>query len=82
MGFPPAGAQVYRNEAGEPLGWDIPAEPDYCDEHGITYMGDHCPACLATEDPDYDDESEYEDYGPGDAVDDEGGMSESRHAEW
>lgn len=26
--FPGAGAQVYYNEAGEPLGWDYPSEPD------------------------------------------------------
>ena len=23
--FPGAGAQVYRNEAGEPIGWDYPS---------------------------------------------------------
>ena len=28
MTFPGAGAQVYRNEAGEPIGWDYP----YADE--------------------------------------------------
>lgn len=29
--FPGAGASVYYNEAGEPLGWDYPSayEPDY-----------------------------------------------------
>jgi len=27
--FPPAGASVYYNEAGEPLGWDSPGEPEY-----------------------------------------------------
>lgn len=26
MNFPIAGAQVYYNEAGEPLGWDIPSD--------------------------------------------------------
>lgn len=26
--FPGAGAQVYRNEAGEPLGWDYPSDDD------------------------------------------------------
>lgn len=25
--FPGAGAVIYRNEAGEPLGWDYPSEP-------------------------------------------------------
>lgn len=30
MTFPGAGAVVYRNEAGEPIGWDYPShdEPD------------------------------------------------------
>lgn len=27
--FPGAGAVVYTNEAGEPIGWDYPSEPDY-----------------------------------------------------
>ncbi len=27
--FPGAGAQVYYNEAGEPLGWDYPDLHDY-----------------------------------------------------
>jgi hypothetical protein len=29
--FPGAGARVYYNEAGEPIGWDYPSydEPDY-----------------------------------------------------
>lgn len=31
MTFPGAGAQVYRNEAGEVLGWDYPSEPEYDD---------------------------------------------------
>lgn len=26
--FPGANAQVYRNEAGEPMGWDYPSDPD------------------------------------------------------
>lgn len=30
--FPGANAQVYRNEAGEPIGWDYHSdEPDYTD---------------------------------------------------
>lgn len=30
MAFPGPGAQIYYNEAGEPLGWDYPSdEPDY-----------------------------------------------------
>jgi hypothetical protein len=27
--FPGAGAQVYYNEDGEPLGWDYPSEPEF-----------------------------------------------------
>jgi hypothetical protein len=26
--FPGPGANIYRNEAGEPIGWDYPSEPD------------------------------------------------------
>lgn len=36
--FPGPGATIYRNEAGEPLGWDYPSDPDpydaYDDAHG------------------------------------------------
>jgi len=33
--FPGAGAQVYYNEAGEPVGWDYPSYgPEYCDVCG------------------------------------------------
>lgn len=28
MTFPPAGAVIIRNDEGEPLGWDVPSEPD------------------------------------------------------
>lgn len=42
--FPGAGARVYYNEDGEPLGWDYPSddEPDYCDECGFAHSGP-CP---------------------------------------
>jgi len=33
--FPGAGAQIYHNEAGEPLGWDYPSEPDLGDQDEI-----------------------------------------------
>jgi hypothetical protein len=68
MGFPPAGAEVYYNEAGEPLGWDAPttANDMYCDTCGFAHGGE-CP-----------DEMDPNDYDEGDAVDDEGGMSEIR----
>lgn len=29
MTFPPHDASIIRNEAGEPLGWDVPGEPEY-----------------------------------------------------
>ena len=37
--FPGAGAQVYRNEDGEPVGWDYPShgESEYCDRCGMTH---------------------------------------------
>ena len=38
--FPGASAEVYYNEAGEPVGWDYPsADADYCDVCGITHSG-------------------------------------------
>ncbi len=40
--FPGAGAQVYYNEAGEPLGWDYPDlyEPDYDPYNDQYYVAD------------------------------------------
>ena len=43
--FPGAGASVYYNEAGEPLGWDYPvddADSFYCDICGFNHAGG-CP---------------------------------------
>lgn len=53
MTFPGAGAQIYRNEAGEPLGWDHPSyddgpDPDDFDE--CDYDDENFDEC------DYDDE--------------------------
>jgi hypothetical protein len=50
--FPPAGSEIYRNEAGEVLGWGRPesAEDYYCDFCGISHTGE----CLT--DVDIDDE--------------------------
>ncbi len=50
MTFPGAGAQVYYNEAGEPLGWDYPAEDDPyydpLDNYDTSYATDYkCPIC-------------------------------------
>jgi len=81
MGFPSAGDEVYRNEAGEPVGWGKPesAEDNYCDDCGFSHGGE-CP-----DEPDYDEYDEDEEYDapieehdPGPEVDDEGGMSEHR----
>ena len=46
--FPPAGAQVYYNEAGEPLGWDGPdygygSSDEYCDVCGGAHNSIACP---------------------------------------
>jgi len=38
--FPGAHSQVYYNEAGEPLGWDEPSEPDYCVDCGVCHVGE------------------------------------------
>lgn len=56
--FPGAGAEVYYNEAGEPLGWDAPSEPgdNYCDSCGGSH---HSIACPMDDDLEYDDD-EYD----------------------
>lgn len=54
MTFPPAGAEIERNEAGEVTGWDMPAEPWYCDVCGV----DHSPAHLTCPADDYGDDDE------------------------
>jgi hypothetical protein len=53
MMFPGAGAQVYRNEEGEPVGWDYPDENEgieYCEWCGFSHYSGSCP------DDGYDDE--------------------------
>lgn len=45
MTFPTPGAQIYYNEAGEPLGWDYPSDDAtdfYCDYCGLNHDGG-CP---------------------------------------
>jgi hypothetical protein len=58
--FPGAGASVYYNEDGEPLGWDYapdgPADP--YDDDGDYGDCDDCPWC-ASEDRDDEDDVEY-----------------------
>lgn len=58
--FPGAGAQVYYNEAGEPLGWDYPSYDEaygggYCDFCGMTHGSIACPADDDLELSDHDD---------------------------
>ncbi len=47
MTFPGAGARIFYNEAGEPLGWDYPdydPEPMHCDLCGTDhYQPGPCP---------------------------------------
>ena len=55
--FPGAGAQVYYNEAGEPLGWDYPSydEPEDPEEHYRRMEEDDDPEAIVEaqrEDPD------------------------------
>lgn len=59
--FPGSGAQVYRNEAGEPLGWDYPSS----EEGGWT----------APEDDDYDPWDRGAEYEPDDDDEDEEGQN-------
>lgn len=56
--FPGPGDTVYRNEAGEVLGWDGPDEPEYFDCCGITGR------CVC------DDYNGEDDYGDGNQVED------------
>jgi hypothetical protein len=57
MGFPPANAEIYYNEAGEPTAWDVPGEPEYFDCCGVYGR------CVCDdEDEDYEDNQDEEDY--------------------
>lgn len=44
--FPGPGAEIIRNEAGEPIGWDYPPQPGagtyWCDWCGFEHVGE-CP---------------------------------------
>jgi hypothetical protein len=75
--FPGAGAQVYRNELGEVLGWGRPetAGDYYCDTCGFAHSGP-CPDYGMYDEDEDEDDGDPPDYDPGDEVDDEGGMSE------
>lgn len=55
--FPGAGAVVYTNEAGEPLGWDYPSydEPDY-----DPYEEDYDPYEEDYEDTEFDNSDPYD----------------------
>jgi hypothetical protein len=64
--FPPSGAEIYRNDAGEPLGWDAPADPQdyYCDECGVCHAG----PCPEPDDDDDDDDETDDDTESGPAA--------------
>lgn len=60
--FPGAGAQVYYNEAGEPLGWDYPAEAEPYSDADEAWNEPEVPfkcECGATFYPDDDDDVLY-----------------------
>lgn len=44
--FPGAGAQVYYNDAGEPIGWDYPSSCDWYDDPADLYDYDEYPEDL------------------------------------
>lgn len=56
MTFPNAHSQIYRNEAGEVLGWDNTSydEPEYCDTCGFNHSGDCQPEDLDEDEIDHD----------------------------
>jgi len=73
--FPPSGAEIFRNELGEPTGWSAPAEAVFCDLCGGRGHNElYC--STQYEDLDYEEEDDYD---PGPEVDDEGETSEYRH---
>jgi hypothetical protein len=53
--FPGPNANIYRNEVGEVLGWDYPAEPEYCDVCGVMHSS-LCPGSYQDNDDWYDDD--------------------------
>jgi len=55
--FPGAGAQIYRNEAGEPVGWDYLS----CDEGPD--LDDYYDNCDNYDEDDEGDDEEWEDEG-------------------
>lgn len=64
--FPPAGSEIYYNEAGEPTGWDIPGDDlDYCDFCGCSHGGE-CPTDYeedVSEDAKYDRDNRWDEQG-------------------
>jgi hypothetical protein len=63
--FPTAGAQVYYNEAGEPLGWDAASsyEPEYCDACGGSHSSLDCDDWESDQGDDDDDDDDDVDPG-------------------
>lgn len=66
MMFPGANARIFRNEAGEVLGWDYPSDNpnDDWDEFDQAFEGeqpdDWCPTCRTFVRPDSSDELDHE----------------------
>jgi hypothetical protein len=68
MGFPPANAIIIRNEAGEPLGWDLPEiAPDDCAFCGTVHPPDgQCWSDAGDDDVEYyarKDQERFDEYG-------------------
>jgi hypothetical protein len=61
MTFPPAGAEIYRNEIGEVTGWGAPESKEmyYHDICGYHHADDACP--LDDDDNEDDTDTEEED---------------------
>jgi hypothetical protein len=68
--FPGAHASIYRNEAGEVVGWDSPGEPEYDPDDYLA--GDY--------DDDDDEDDEFEDDEDEDDEDDEPETGGGQHA--
>lgn len=76
--FPGPRAQIHRNEAGEPIGWDYPADDAtsfWCDSCGFAHVGD-CPT--EDEDDDEPDDGDEPDFDEDAAI----SQAETRYEKW
>ena len=58
--FPGPGARVYYNEAGEPLGWDYPADPEEHDPYDDYDLHNYDPDEWCDEHEQYDCGEDHE----------------------